>query len=141
MSDQRSTFHTPDGQVAEPSTGELVTRLTQEVSQLMRDELRLAQLEMSAKAKRAGIGAGLFGVAGIVALFGTGALVATAILALALVLDAWLAALIVGVVLLAVAGIAAMLGRREVSEATPPVPEQTLESVRRDVEAAKGAHR
>lgn len=124
------------------STGELVSKLSQEVSELIRDELRLAQVEVSGKAKKAGIGVGLLGTAGIVALYGAAVLIATVILALALVLDAWLAALIVGVVLMAVAGVAAVLGKKRVAEAAPPVPTQTMESVKQDVAALKeGAHR
>jgi uncharacterized membrane protein YqjE len=124
------------------STGELVSRLSQEVSALVRDELRLAQVEVSGKAKKAGIGVGLLGTAGIVALYGVAVLIATAILALALVLDAWLAALIVGVVLMVVAGVAAVLGKKRVEEAAPPVPSDAIESVKQDVAAVKeGAHR
>jgi len=127
---------------SDASTGELVSRLSQEVSELVRNELRLAQAEVSGKAKKAGVGAGLFGAAGITALFGVGVLIATAILALDLVMDAWLAALIVGVVLLAAAGIAALLGKKKVQEAAPPVPTETVESVKRDVQAVKkGAQR
>jgi uncharacterized membrane protein YqjE len=121
------------------STGELVSRLSQDLSQLVRDELRLAQLEVSGKAKKAGIGAGMLGAAGILALYGLGVLIATAILALALALDAWLAALIVGVVLLAVAGIAALVGKKRVAEAAPPVPERAVSNVKRDVDAVKHA--
>ncbi|GAA4718022.1 phage holin family protein [Nocardioides conyzicola] len=121
------------------STGELVSRLSQDVSRLVRDELRLAQVEVSGKAKKAGIGAGLLGAAGAIALYGLGVLIATAILALALVVDAWLAALIVGVVLLAVAGIAALIGKKRVAEAAPPVPERAVENVKRDVDAVKHA--
>jgi hypothetical protein len=124
------------------STGELVSKLSQEVSELIRDELRLAQAEVSGKAKKAGIGVGLLGTAGIIALYGVAVLIATTILALALVLDAWLAALIVGVVLMAVAGVAAVLGRKRVAEAAPPVPSSAIESVKQDVAAVKeGAHR
>lgn len=121
------------------STGDLVARLSQDVSRLVRDELQLAQAEVSGKAKRAGIGAAMFGVAGVLSMYGLGALIATAILALALVVDAWLAALIVGAVLLVVAGVAALLGTRRVSEATPPVPTLAVENVKRDVEAVKHA--
>jgi len=124
------------------STGELVSKLSQEVADLVRDELRLAQVEVSGKAKKAGIGVGLLGAAGIVALYGVAVLVATVILALALVLDAWLAALIVGVVLMVVAGVAAVLGKNRVAEAAPPVPSEAIESVKQDVAAVKGgAHR
>jgi uncharacterized membrane protein YqjE len=119
------------------STAQLVQRLTEQSTQLIRDELRLAQAEMTAKAKNAGIGAGLFGGAGLVALYGVGALIATVILALALLMDAWLAALIVTIVLFAVAGVAALLGRKKVQEATPPQPEQAIANVKQDIETVK----
>lgn len=119
------------------STGELVSRLSQEVTTLVRGELQLARLELTQKAKRAGTGAGAFGAAGIVALYGGGVLIATAVLALTLVLDAWLAALIVAVVLLAVAAGIALFGKKQVNEATPLAPERTTESVKRDVDAVK----
>jgi len=121
------------------STGELMSRLSQDVSRLVRDELKLARVEVSGKAKKAGIGAGLLGGAGLLALYGLGVLIATAILALALAVDAWLAALIVGIVLLAAAGIAALVGKKRVTDAAPPVPERAVENVKRDVEAVKHA--
>lgn len=124
----------------DPSTGDLVSRLSQDVSQLVRDELRLAQLEVSGKAKTAGLGAGMFGAAGILALYGVGVLIAAAILALALAMEAWLAALIVAVVLLAAAGVAALLGKRRVAEAAPPIPERAVQSVKQDVDAVRHAH-
>lgn len=138
MSHDSDTARTgPPGET--DSTGELVSRLSQDVSRLVRDELRLAQVEVAGKAKKAGIGAGLLGGAGVIALYGVGVLIATAILALALVLDAWLAALIVAVVLLVVAGIAALIGKKRVTEAAPPVPERAVESVKADVDAVKHA--
>jgi uncharacterized membrane protein YqjE len=117
--------------------GELVSRLSTEMSTLMRGELELARLELTEKAKHTGKGAGAFGAAGLVALYGVGVLIATAILALALVLDAWLAALLVGVVLLAIAGGIALFGKKQVSEGTPMKPERATENLRRDVEAVK----
>ncbi len=122
----------------EASTSELVTRLTQQSTELIRSELRLAQAEMTEKAKHAGVGAGLFGGAGLVALYGAGALVATAILALALVVPAWLSALIVAVVLFAIAGVVALVGKKQVSQATPAAPRHTIESVKQDVDTIKG---
>lgn len=122
----------------EPSVGELVTQLSEQTSKLVRSELQLAQAEMQAKAKHAGVGAGLFGGAGLVALFGVGALIATVILALALVLPAWSAALIVTVVLFVIAGVAAAVGKNHVSRATPPAPERTIGSVKRDIATVKG---
>ena len=123
----------------EPSTGELVSRLSSEVSQLVRDEFRLAQMEVTGKAKKAGIGAGMFGAAGLLALYGVGVLIATAILALALAVDAWLAALIVAVVLLAAAGVVALVGKKRVQEAAPPVPSKAVDSVKRDIETVRHA--
>jgi uncharacterized membrane protein YqjE len=122
----------------EASTSELVTRLTQQSTELIRNELRLAQVEMTEKAKHAGVGAGLFGGAGLVALYGVGALIATIILALALLMPAWLAALIVTVVLFAVAGVVAVLGKKQVSQATPAAPQHTIDSVKQDVDTIKG---
>ena len=123
---------------AEASTGELVHRLTEQSTKLVHNELELAKAELGAKAKHAGVGAGLFGGAGVVALFGLAALITAVILALWLLLPAWLAALIVAVVLFAIAGIAAMVGKKQVSQATPAAPEKTIESVKRDVDAVKG---
>jgi Putative Actinobacterial Holin-X, holin superfamily III len=123
---------------ADASTAQLVTQLTEKSTELIRAELRLAQAEMTAKAKHAGVGVGLFGGAGLVALYGVGALIATVILALSLVMDPWLAGLIVTVVLFAVAGVAALLGKKQVTEATPPKPEQTIANVQQDVQAVKG---
>ena len=122
------------------STGELVTRLSEQTSRLVRDELRLAQAEMSQKAKHGGIGAGLFGAGGLLALFGLGTLIAAAVLALALVLPAWAAALIVAAVLFVAAGIAALVGKKEIQQATP-TPERTVETVKDDIEEIKGAAR
>jgi putative superfamily III holin-X len=122
----------------EPSLGSLVHDLTQQMSTLVRDEIRLAQAEMTQKGKRAGIGVGMFGAAGVVALFGIGALVTTAILALALVLAAWLAALIVAVLLFVVAGVVAMMGKSSVSKATPAKPEQAIGGIKEDIATVKG---
>lgn len=125
-----------------PTTGQLVSRISEELSTLVRDELRLAQLEMTSKAKKAGVGAGLFGTAGVLAWFGVGALVAAAILGLATALDAWLAAILVGVALFVIAGVAALVGKKEVSQGTPPLPAEAIDGVRRDVRTVKeAAHR
>jgi hypothetical protein len=121
---------------SEPSTAELISRLTEQTSRLVRDEMRLAQAEISAKAKQGGIGIGLFGVGGVLALFGFGALIATAIIALSLVLPAWAAGLIVTGVLFAAAGIAALLGKQKVSQ-LPPTPERAIANVKRDIEEVK----
>ncbi|MDP9867012.1 MULTISPECIES: phage holin family protein [Streptosporangium] len=124
------------------STAELIRQLSEEVSRLVRDELRLAKLELAEKGRHAGIGAGLFGGAGVVALYGGGALVAAVILLLAMVMPAWVAAAVVGVVLLAVAAVLGLLGKRQVTEAGPPAPERTIESLKHDFDAVKErAHR
>lgn len=125
----------------ELSLGELVSRLSEQTSQLVRDEIRLAQAEVKEKGKHAGLGLGLFSGAGLIALFALGALVTTAILALALVLPAWAAAAVVTGALLVIAGIAALVGKSQVSKATGP-PEKSVTSVKRDVnELKEHAHR
>lgn len=123
---------------SDPTLGALVHDMTQQMSTLVRDEMRLAQAEMTQKGKKAGIGIGLFSGAGLLAFFGLAALISTAILALALALPAWLAALIVTVVLFAVAGVLAMQGKKNVSKATPAMPEQALAGIKEDVATAKG---
>src|ERR1700756_5381034 len=126
----------------ERSTGELVKSLSEQVSVLVRDELKLAQLEMTHKGKQAGVGVGILGGGGVLAFYGGGCLIACAILAISGVVAAWLAALIVGAALLAVAGVAALLGKQRISKATPPLPEQAVADVKADVEEIKGrAHR
>jgi hypothetical protein len=140
MTDQqlasRTTVDTGDA-----STADLVKLATEQISRLVRDELQLARAEMSGKARRFGTGAGYFGVAGLVALYGVAALIATVILLLALVLPAWAAALIVAVVLLAVGGVLALVGRGQLRRASPPTPEETLGSVRADVQTLTEAVR
>ena len=106
----------------------------------MRSELRLAQAELTEKGKRAGLGIGMFSAAGLLAFLGISTLVATAILALALVLPAWAAGLIVAVLLFAGAGIVALVGKKEVEQATPPAPERAIAGVREDVATVKGGH-
>ncbi len=119
------------------STGELVKQLSEQVSRLVRDELRLAQLEAVQKGRRAGVGVGLLGGAGLVALFGVAALLAAVTAALALAVPAWAAALIVGVLLLAVAAVLGLRGKRQVSGAVPPVPGQAVDSVKADIQEIK----
>jgi hypothetical protein len=118
----------------EHSVGELVKMMSEQASVLIRDELKLAQLEMTSKGKQAAVGAGMFGASGLVALYGVGCLIACAIIAISGVVAAWLAALIVGAALLAAAGIAALLGRRRMRKAAPPLPEQAVADVKADVE-------
>lgn len=127
----------PGGDPTDLPVGELLKRASEQTSRLVREELRLAQLEMQQKAKHAGLGAGLFGAAGIAALFGVAVLIATVVLLLATAMDAWLAALIVAVVLLAAAGGMALAGKSEVAEAAPAKPEHAIDSVQDDIEEIK----
>jgi uncharacterized membrane protein YqjE len=128
-------------QPSEPSTGELISDLTAQISRLVRDEARLAQVEVAQKAKRLGVGAGLFGGAGLFAFFGLAALITTAILLLDLLLPAWLAALIVAVVLFAVAGVLALVGKKDVQKGSPPVPTQAIASTKTDIQTVKESAR
>jgi len=123
---------TADG--APPSTGELVQRLSTQLTALVRAELALARAELKEKGKHAGLGAGLASAGAVLALFGVAALLTAAIAAIALALPVWLAALIVGVAVLIVAGLLALAGRSQLRRATPPMPSETVEGVRRDVE-------
>ena len=133
--------HVPnDGQVSaseERSAGELVKQLSEQVSALVREEVKLAQLEMTRKGKQFGVGAGMISGGGLIALYGVGCLIACAILAISEALAPWLSALIVGLVLLAVAGGAAQAGKRRMKKAAPPVPVETVDSVKADVDQIK----
>ena len=122
---------------AEEPVSELVKQASEQVSQLVREEVRLGGAELAAKGKRAGIGAGLFGGAGSLAFYGVAALLAAAVLALALVLPAWAAALIVGVGLLVFAAVIALSAKRQINRASPPVPEQTTASLKADIAEIK----
>ena len=130
----------PERQTPDQTLGALVHQLTQQVPDLIRSEMRLAQAEVAQKGKRAGVGIGMFSVAGLLAFFAFGSLVATAILALTLVVDAWLAALIVALVLLAVAAVAGLIGRNKVAEAGPPAPERAIQGLKDDIATVKGDH-
>jgi len=132
----RETHRTEDA-----SLGQLTGDLSQQVSRLVRDEIRLAQVEMRDKGKRIGTGAGLMGAGGLIALFGAGCLVAAAVLALDLVWPTWLAAIVVGAVLLIVAAIVAATGRTQMRRGAPPVPREAMASTKEDIEALKGGHR
>ncbi|MCZ0727805.1 phage holin family protein [Mycolicibacterium iranicum] len=123
---------------SEPSTGELISQLTEQTSRLIRDELRLAQKEIQQSAKHAGIGAGLVGAAGLLGVIGLLTLVAAAVAALALVLPVWAAAVLVAVVLFAAAGVAALLGKKQAEQVPPPTAE-SVESVKADIVEIKEA--
>lgn len=135
MTDRPGTSAADD--LSSRPTGELVKQMTEQLSALVREEFRLAQLEVTQKGRRAGKGAGLLGGAGVVALLALGSLVAAVVAALALLLPVWASALIVGVVLLVLAGMLALSGRNQLSRALPPAPRQAVDSVRTDVETLK----
>ena len=127
----------PDNELRDHSTGDLLKRLSTETTTLVRQEIELMKAELAQKAKPAGIGAGMFGGAG---LFGLGAFLALTAFFIALLdgaMPIWLAALVVAVVYGAIAGVLALRGRQKVKEATPVAPEQTMESVKEDVQWAK----
>lgn len=128
---------TESKQGADPSVADLVKQATEQMSRLVRDELKLARVEMAEKGRRAGMGAGLLGAGGMVALYGVGALLAAIGLGLAEAMPGWLAALIVAVVLFATAGVMALVGRRRISQAVPPVPAEAVRSVKADVDEVK----
>ena len=119
------------------SIGELLKQLSQQTSTLVRQELELAKAEATEKGKAAGVGAGMLAGAAVVALLVLGSLTATAIALLDTAMATWLAALVVTVVWAVIAGVLAVLGRARLKGATPPVPEQTIETVKEDVEWAK----
>jgi uncharacterized membrane protein YqjE len=129
----------PARPVADQSTAELVQRASEQISRLVRDELALAKAELAEKGKHAGIGIGLFGGGGVLAMYGVGAAVATLIIVFNLFLDLWLAALIVTVVLFVLAGILALIGKSQVTKAVPPEPSAAIESVKADVDEVKQA--
>ena len=119
------------------SIGELVKQLADQTSTLVRQEMELAKAEVAQKGRQAGKGAGLIGAAAVVGLLAAGTLTAFLIMLLDGALAIWLSALIVGVVFGAIAAVLALQGRKRVQEAGPPVPEQTVETVKEDVEWAK----
>jgi hypothetical protein len=124
---------------ADVPAAELVQRATEQISRLVRDEMALARAELTEKSKHAGVGAGLVGGGGALALYGGGALIAAVVLALSHVMPAPVAALVVGVILLVVAGLLALSGKKQVSQAMPPVPKSAADSLRADADTLRGA--
>jgi hypothetical protein len=122
----------------EASISELITDLSAQTSRLLRDEMRLAQKEFVDSAKHAGLGAGLISVAGLLAVFGVASVVTAAIGALSLVLPLWAAALIVALLLFAAAGIAGLVSKKQLEQASP-TPEKTVANVKQDIHAVKDA--
>ncbi|WP_306206539.1 phage holin family protein [Actinoplanes sp. RD1] len=121
------------------STSELVQKASEQITRLVRDEIALAKAELAEKGKHAGIGVGLFGGGGVLAMYGVGALIATLIIVFNIFLPLWAAALIWTVVLFAVAGVLALLGKKQVTQAVPPEPKSAIESAKADVDEVKHA--
>ena len=132
-----SVNDTNGNDLRERPIGELLKQLSEETTTLVRKELDLAKAEMTEKAKEAGKGAGMFGAAGILGFLALGALTAFFIMLLDGAVPNWAAALIVAAVYAAIAGVLALTGRNKVQEATPPMPEQTVETIKEDVQWAK----
>jgi uncharacterized membrane protein YqjE len=126
-----------DTELRDRSTGELVSELSDQATRLVRSEIELAKAELAVKGRKAGLGAGLFGGAGLFAIFGFAALTTAAIAALSTTLPVWASALIVAGVYLLIAAVSAKLGLGKVQEATPPAPERAIESTKQDVELTK----
>jgi len=123
---------------AEPTLGGLVHDLSQQIPELIRSEMRLAQAEVAEKGKRAGIGVGMFSAAGLLAFFAVGTLVATAVIGLSYAMPAWAAGLVVAALLLVAAAIVGLAGRNKVAEAAPAKPEMAIEGLKEDVATLKG---
>src|SRR3954447_14018166 len=123
--------------VAEQSTAELVQTASEQLSRLVRDEIALAKAELAEKGKHAGIGVGLFGGGGVLAIYGVGAGIATLALVLNIWLWAWLSALIVTVVLFVIAGILALIGKKQVTKAKPAEPPEAVAGIKADVDEVK----
>lgn len=137
-----SIGHQRGPDLQEASIADLVKAMSEQTSHLVRDEIKLATLELQEKGKRAGIGVGMFGGAGIVALFGAGAMTAAMIMLLATAMSAWGAALVVAGVLFALATILAVVGKKQVVQAVPPAPEEAIAGIKTDIGVLKeSAHR
>ena len=132
---------TTQDELRDRPVGELLKELSTQTTTLVRQELELAKAEMVEKGKRAGLGVGMFGGAGLFGVLALGALTTCLIAALATGMDVWLAALIVAVVYAAIAGALALAGRQKTREATPPAPEQAIESTKEDIQWAKNRAR
>ncbi|MDX6633939.1 MAG: hypothetical protein QOF06_142 [Solirubrobacterales bacterium] len=132
-----STANGESNELRQHSTGELVKQLSEQTTTLVRKEIELAKAELSEKGKVAGEGAGMFGGAAVIGLLALGALTATIIALLDKAMDFWIAALIVAAVYGAIAAVLALTGKDRVKKGMPPAPEQTVETVKEDVQWAK----
>ncbi|MFC4556296.1 phage holin family protein [Georgenia faecalis] len=138
-------YETPTGATAMPvtpgkpgtSVGEIVARLSDQFRRLVRDELQLAQAEVSAKGKQLGVGAGILAGAALFAFFGLALLITAAVLGLAEAVPAWLSAIIVAVVLFIIAAVAALIGKKRLQAGAPPTPEAAKRNVKQDIDAVK----
>ena len=135
----QSTPARPTPQVQDASIGQLTTQVSEQVTRLVRDELALAKIQATDRAKHLGVGVGMFGGAGIFGFYAVGVFVAAAVLGLATVLDGWLAALIVGAALVVVAAVVAFTGKKNLSQGAPPIPTDAIESTKADVAAVREA--
>jgi hypothetical protein len=133
----RAEMHEPDSSRRDESMGQLFKALSDDFSTLVRQELRLAQAEMTQKGKAVGVGMGMFGGAGLIGFLALQALTACLVALLATATKVWVAALIITAAYAVVAGVLALMGKRKASEATPPVPEQTTETLKENVQWAK----
>jgi MFS family permease len=132
----------PDLDMRDQSVSELFQRLSQQMATLVREEIRLAQAELKDKGKKAGIGVGLFGAAGLIGLYAAGAAVAGVVLLIAQAVATWIAAFITAGALAVIAAVMALAGKSKVEEATPPKPDAAIQSVQADVaEIKEKAHR
>lgn len=129
--------HPTPEELRQASAGELFKRLSEDTSQLVRLEIELAKTEMTTKAKTIGAGAGLIGAAALFGFFAFAAFTTILIALLATAMKTWIAALVVTVIYAAIAAVAGLQGKNRIQKATPAVPEQTIETVKEDVEWAK----
>jgi len=136
-----STANGEANELRSHSTGELVKQLSEQTTKLVRKEIELAKAELTAKGKVAGQGAGMFGGAAVAGLLALGTLTVVILALLDKAMDLWVAALIVTLVYGTVAAVLAMRGRDRVKEGMPPAPEQTVETVKEDVQWAKSQAR
>lgn len=126
-----------DNELRDRPTGELLRDLSDHTTTLVKQEMELAKAELQEKGKQAGLGAGMFGGAGLFGLGAFAAVTACLIAALDQVMEIWLAALVVAVAYAVIAAVLAMTGKQKVKQAVPPVPEQAKDSVKEDMEWAK----
>jgi len=116
---------------------ELMRDFIQDVNTLIHEEIELAKAELNQKIRQAGVGAGMFVGAGVAGIMALGALTASLIAVIALVLPVWAAALVIAALWTGVAGLLAISGRTRVRKATPPAPQQAIDTTKEDIRWAK----